>query len=152
ATYGQPSARSLRFEVCETALIRLGQHMTKLSFVIMDGPFVSLDPVGDAHMLYDVTHSVHASNIGLAPEIPDHLAPLVDRGVVHTPHTRVEAMLQTARRFLRGMGMPEYRGSMFTVRAVLPDVDSTDERPTLVERDGRIITVLSGKMCSAVWA
>jgi hypothetical protein len=150
ATYN--AGRPLRFEVCETALIRLGRHLERLSFVVMDGPFMSLDPHGDGHMLYDVTHSVHHANVGNVPEIPDHLAPLIDRGVVHTPHTRVEAMLQTARRFLRGMGMPEYLGSMFTVRAVLPNVDDTDERPTLVERDGRVITVLSGKICAAVWA
>lgn len=152
ATYGQPSALPLRFEVCETALIRLGRHMERMSFVVMDGPFLSLDPFGVGHMLYDVTHTVHHANVGTEPEIPNHLAPLIDRGVVFTPHTRVEAMLQTARRFLRGMGMPEYLGSMFAVRAVQPDVDATDERPTLVERNGRVITVLSGKICSAVWA
>ena len=153
ATYGQPWGRPLRYEVCETALIRLGQHMAKLSFVVMDGPFVSLDPTpAGTHMLYDVAHSVRAANVGDKPEIPEHLAPLIDRGVVHTPHTQVEAMLGTARRFLRGVGMPEYCGSMFTVRAVLPDVDGTDERPTLVERDGRVLRVLSGKICSAVKA
>jgi len=153
ATYGQPWSQPLRYEVCETALIRLGQHMTKLGFVVMDGPFVSLDPTsGGLHMLYDVSHSVHASNVGVAPEIPGHLVPLIDKGVVFTEHTRLEAMLQTARRFLRGVGMPEYCGSMFTVRAVLPDVDATDERPTLVQRDGRVITVLSGKICAAVQA
>lgn len=153
ATYGQPWGLPLRYEVCETALIRLGQHMAKLSFVVMDGDFVSLDPTGrGTHMLYDVAHSVHAANVGTEPEIPEHLAPLIDRGVVHTRHTRVDVMLQTLRRFLRGVGMPEYCGSMFTVRAVLPDVDSTDERPTLVERDGRVVWVLSGKICSAVTA
>jgi hypothetical protein len=35
---------------------------------------------------------------------------------------------------------------------VLPDVDATDERPTLVERDGNHISILSGKMNMAVWA
>ena len=43
-------------------------------------------------------------------------------------------------------------GSRFAVRAVLPDVDATDERPTLVERDGNHISILSGKMNMAVWA
>jgi hypothetical protein len=41
---------------------------------------------------------------------------------------------------------------MFSVRAVLPNVDATDERPTLVERDGNVVSILSGKICTAVTA
>jgi hypothetical protein len=33
---------------------------------------------------------------------------------------------------------------------VLPDVDGTDERPTLIERDGNNVFVLSGKIGTAV--
>ena len=32
---------------------------------------------------------------------------------------------------------------------MLPDVDATDARPTLVERDGNVIRVLPGKVCTA---
>lgn len=151
ATYGRGWSKPLQFEVCETALLHLGRDLADTGFVVMDGEFISLDPtVRDLHMLYDVAHSVHHANVGTSPEIPDHLAPLIDRGIVRTEHTKVGAMLDTARRFLRGVESPEYVGSMFTVRAVLPDVDSTDARPTLVQQDGRVISVLSGKICSAV--
>lgn len=154
ATYGQDSGRVLRWEVCETALVRLGWQYANHSFVILDGPFACLDPEPgtDQHVLYDVVNSVHSANVGLRPEIPDHLAPLVDKGTVFTEQTRVDQMVQTAGRYLDGLGAPEYCGSRFTVRAVLPDVDATDERPTLVERDGNVISVLSGKIDTAVWA
>jgi glycine/D-amino acid oxidase-like deaminating enzyme len=154
ATYGRQNGRPLQFEVCETAIVRLGRHMRATSFVVMDGPFISLDPVPrqDCHILYDVTHSVHSVNVGSAPEIPDALAPLLDRGPVRTPLTRVDAMLHTARQFLHGLDKVEYCSSYFTVRAVLPDVEGTDARPTLVQRDGRHISILSGKVDMAVWA
>ena len=120
----------------------------------MDGPFVSLDPIPnrDCHALYDVEHSIHKHAVGRIPEIPDYLTPLIDRGPVTTPHTHLPRMLDTARSFLRGLDEVRYLGSRFAVRAVLPDVDATDERPTLVERDGNHISILSGKMNMAVWA
>jgi len=152
ATYGQYTTSPLRFEVTEIALIGLGAQYRGMSFVVMDGPFISLDPLGELHMLYDVTHSVHHANVGTAPEIPAHLVGLVDRGVIRTRHSHVDEMQLTARRYLKGIGMPTYHGSLFTVRAVLPDVDATDERPTLVERTGDLITVLSGKLDTAIEA
>ncbi len=153
ATYGRHAARPLQFEVTEVALVRLGHQFAEHSYVVLDGPFACLDPLPgtDTHMLYDVTHSVHHRNVGMAPEIPDHLVPLVDSGRHHTGYTHVDAMARTARRFL-GVGTPEYRGSLFTVRAVLPDVTDTDARPTLVERDGNTVRVLSGKLDTAVTA
>ena len=76
-------------------------------------------------------------------------------GVALSPLSRFVEMTESAGRFLSGLspfgrGVCIYHGSMWSVRAVLPDVDDTDERPTLVERDGDTIRVLSGKMCTAV--
>lgn len=153
ATYGRSGLRPLRYELTEIALVRLGEHYAGQSFVVMDGPYVSLDPLARTglHMLYDVTHSVH--HVTDSPgDIPAQYRELVDQGRKYTGLTRVEQMQGSARRFLLGLGMPEYSGSLFTLRAVLPDVDDTDARPTLVERDGRLISVLSGKIASAVSA
>jgi hypothetical protein len=152
ATYGQPWATPLRYETCETVLIKLGPHFAGISLVVLDGAYCSLDPVPgtDLHMLYDVTHSVHHASD--KPVAPTQLARLLDKGPVFTRESAVDSMLQTLRRYVRGVGMPEYRGSYFTIRAVLPDVDQTDERPTLVTVDDRTIRVLSGKIDTAVWA
>lgn len=109
-------------------------------------------------MLYDVNHSVHAANVGMVPEIPDGYSDLLERAVVRSsPLSNVAAMVESAGRFLwgldpHGQGVSIYHGSMFAVRAVLPDVDGTDERPTLIERQGNVIHVLSGKICTAVSA
>lgn len=146
ATYGRHWPEPLRYEVCETVLVGLGPQFAGQGFVVMDGAYISLDPHGRFHMLYDVRHSVHAVN-----EIPDHLAPLVDRGLVYTVHSHADAMLATARRFLAGLDQPVYRGSYFTIRAVLPD-DGTDARPTLIRTEGNVVRVLAGKMVAAPWA
>lgn len=146
ATYGRYWPEPLRYEVCETVLVELGPAFRGQSFVVMDGDYISLDPHKRLHMLYDVRHSVHAVN-----DVPAYLEPLLDRGLVYTVHSHMDAMLDTARRFLRGLDGAVYRGSLFTVRAVLPD-DGTDARPTLVRVDGNIIRILAGKLCTAPWA
>lgn len=150
-TYGQPWHTALQYEVCETAIISLSEHYQNHSYVIMDGPFISLDPIPGTnnHMLYDVYNSVHHTNIGDVPEIPAHLSSLVNQGVVHTPHTRVKLMENKAQYFLMDFNIIQYHGSMFTVRAVLPNVDNTDERSTHVHADGTTISVLSGKIGTA---
>ena len=135
ATYGRPWSQPLKYEHCEIALIRLG-HYTNESFVVLDGPFTSLDPTPTAglYMLYDVDHSV--------------------RDVLGT-FSVYERMLTSASRHLFGMdlhgrGVCHYVRSMWATRAVLPDVDDSDERPTLVERDGNVVSILGGKICTAV--
>lgn len=156
ATYGRWWPRPLQYELCEVALLELGRYQGD-SIVVLDGEFVSLDPHGRLYALYDVKHSVHAANEGTAPEVPPRYVPLLGRGMVRTPLSNVEAMVESAGRFLWGLdpggqGVAIYHGSLFAVRAVLPDVDATDERPTLIERDGDTVHVLSGKICTAVSA
>jgi hypothetical protein len=151
ATYGRRWPQPLRWEVCEVALVNLGARYAFRSFVVLDGPFCSIDPLPDraGQALYHVDWTVRTANIGLEPKIPDRLAHLLDRGPVPAPSNCMAAMLDGARRFFRHLDDPAYLGSLFTVRAVLPDVDATDERPTLYHRDGRLLHVLAGKIDGA---
>jgi hypothetical protein len=154
ATYGTNMPYPVRFELCEVVLVRLGPRYTGQSFVVMDGAFVSLDPIPghDLHMLYDVDRSVH--HVSATGEVPHAYRNMVDAGVVDAASvTRVDGMAYNAGRFLKDFpAYPDYRGSLFTVRAVLPNVDATDERPTLVHTEGKLTHVLSGKIGTAVLA
>lgn len=153
ATYGQPwPGAALRYEVCEVALVELGPELFGEGVVVMDGDFVSVDPVPGTglHMLYSVAGSVHHVSVG-RPEVPDHLAPLIDIGVVRTPMSRVAEMYDVAAQFLAGLGPLRYRGSMFSVRAVVED-PATDARPVLVHEDGPVVWVLPGKLDGAIRA
>lgn len=151
ATYGWGWPEPLRWEVCEAALVNIDPRYAFGSFVILDGPFCSLDPLPDraGHVLYHADATVHAANVGLEPRIPGRLAQLLDRGPVPAPQTNMAAMLDGARQFFRHLDDPAYLGSLFTVRAVLPDVDATDERPTLYHRDRQLLHVLAGKIDGA---
>jgi len=146
ATYGQHTQRPLQYEVVETALVEL-DGLKDQSWVVLDGPYCCIDPLPGTglHLLYDVVHSIHHTNTGYGPEIPERLERLIDAGTVTTRQSNVEQMLHTARAYLP-VREATYWGSRFTIRAVLPDVDGTDERPTLVEHDGANVWILAGKI------
>lgn len=160
ATNGQHWPQPLRYEVCEVALAQIGRYADE-SFVVLDGDYISLDRTPRGHILYDVAYSVHHANVGSKPEIPAEYQHMIDLpGTVANPPSSLShfpAMVDSAGRFLRalsprGRGVCLYVGSIFKVRAVLPDVDGTDERPTLIRREGRVVYLLGGKIDTAVWA
>jgi len=157
ATYGQPWPEPLQYEVCEIAIMELGRY-THDSFVVLDGEYVSLDPFGKFYALYDVKNTVHHTSVGWIPEIPPGYEGLLSRvGLLKTSVSRFDAMVASASRFLWGLEPGSqhtsiYHGSMFSVRAVLPDVENTDKRPTLIHRQDNETRILSGKICTAVTA
>lgn len=148
--------REYQFEVCEKPILKLPQGFKGVSAVIMDGPFFCIDPYSDTeyHVMGNVIHAIHMTNTGLFPKIPDHIAPYLNKGVVKNPvHSRIEKFLESAVVFMPEIKNAEHVGSMFTVRTVLPRVDHTDERPTIVSRlNNKIINVFSGKLGNCVQA
>jgi glycine/D-amino acid oxidase-like deaminating enzyme len=148
--------RSYQYEVCEKPVVRLPATFARKSVVVMDGPFMCFDPLGTGgtHVLGHVVHAIHSTNVGLRPEVPEALAPLLDRGIVERPAvTNIDRFIEAAREFFPEFDQAVHVGSMFTVRAVLPGVEGTDARPTLVRRvNDRVITVFSGKIATCIEA
>lgn len=148
--------RSYQFEVCEKPVVQLPVRFAGKSVVVMDGPFMCFDPMGssDRHVLGHVVHAIHATNVGLQPAVPEAIAPLLNRGVVERPAvSNIDRFIEAGREFFPEFDQAVHVGSMFTVRAVLPGVEGTDARPTLVRRvSDRVITVFSGKIATCVAA
>ncbi len=148
--------RPYQFEVCEKPVVRLPEVYARQSVVVMDGPFMCFDPMGssDLHVLGHVVHAIHATNVGLEPQVPAELVPLLNKGVVERPAvTNFDRFVEAGREFFPRFDETVHVGSMYTVRAVLPGVEGTDSRPTLVRQvDDRIITVFSGKIATCVGA
>ncbi len=148
--------REYQFEVCEKPVLKLPPNFKGISAVIMDGPFFCIDPFSDTeyHVMGNVVHAIHMTNVGLFPEVPDYIHPLLNKGIVkNPPQSRIEKFLESASYFMPELKKAEHVGSMYTVRTVLPRVDHTDERPTIVTKlNGKIINVFSGKLGNCVQA
>jgi hypothetical protein len=149
------SSPNYHYKVCELAAAALPPTFSNLSVVIMDGPFPSFDPLPGTgvHLLGHVDAMHHCENIGTEPEIPHWLGDLMD-GKWHAPapYSVFENVIAATARFLPGIQSASHIGSMFTVRALLPHVSVTDDRPTVVSATGNVISVFSGKLMTCVTA
>lgn len=145
-----------QFEICEKPVVSLPNSFQKTSIVIMDGPFMSIDPYGKTQnfVLGNVVHAIHSTNIGFIPEIPEKFISLLNNGIIKNPAiTNFDKFIKSAVEFLPEIKNAIHLGSMFTVRTVLPNLDSTDERPTIVRQiSDKVFTIFSGKIPTCVEA
>jgi hypothetical protein len=145
-----------QFEVVEKPVVRAPPALAGRSVVILDGPFLCMDPHGSSGLsvMGHVVHAIHHTNVGPLPVVPETIEPLLNQGVIERPATtNFPRFVEAATHFLPDAAEIEHVGSMFTIRAVLPGLDATDARPTLVTRvDERVIVVFSGKIGTCVRA
>ena len=148
--------KEYQFEVCEKPVVRLPESFRNKSIVIMDGPFMCIDPLAntDFHLLCNVENEIHQTNVGLYPEIDEKYLPLLDSGIIKNPKiSNYEKFIKSTIPFFPEIISAEHIGSMFTVRAVPPRVENTDARPTQVTKiDEKTISIFSGKITTCVEA
>ena len=145
-----------QFELCEKPIVSLPESFVRTDIVIMDGPFVNIGPLGGSgtYVLGHVVHAIHSSNVGYQPDIPKGMHSYLDRGMISDPtQTNFHKFVEAGKQFIPVLRYAKHIGSMYTIRAVLPDRDDTDERPTTVEQVGnKIIRIFSGKIGNCVEA
>ena len=146
--------RVYQYELCEKPVLKLPDAYRMKSIVIMDGPFMCIDPLGssDLHVMGNVVHAIHHTNTGYKPVIPDGYENLLNKGVISNPSiTNINKFIESARQFFPDIDNAQHIGSMYTIRTVLPYREKDDARPTLVEwiGDNRLL-VFSGKICTCV--
>ena len=145
-----------QFELCEKPVVKLPESFKNKSVVIMDGPFMCIDPLGNTglHLLCNVVHEIHQTNIGKYPSINKKFIDLIDKGIVKNPsQTNFPKFIESTIDFIPEITKAKHVGSMFTYRAVPPRVEETDARPTIVkEINNKIVTLFSGKITTCVEA
>ncbi len=144
-----------QYEVCEKPVVRLS-GLENTGIVVLDGPFMCADPWGKTglHVLGNVVHAIHATNIGKTPVVPESLAPFLDRGLIKNPPiTKIKDFIESGRHFIPALAKAEHIGSLFTIRTVLPRLEKTDARPTIVTKlSDKYIRIFSGKIGNCVEA
>jgi len=132
------------------------EEMQDNSIVVMDGPFMCVDPYGRTglSLLGNVVHAIHYSNVGHFPKVPVSMTRDLNQGFVTNPsESNLDLFIKTGKEYIPSLANAEYKGSMYTVRAVLPNMDDTDGRPTIVSSGGsKVINVFSGKIDTCVMA
>tara|TARA_R110001583_G_scaffold18703_4_gene74128 strand:+ start:4390 stop:6162 length:1773 start_codon:yes stop_codon:yes gene_type:complete len=146
--------KDYQFELCEKPVIKLPKQYKNKSVVIMDGPFMCIDPLGDTgmHVMGNVVHAIHSTNIGKFPEYDSKFDEVLNRGIVKNPSiTNIDKFIESAKKFFIDIDKAEHIGSMYTFRTVLTNRDKDDARPTLVEKSTKnTFNVFSGKIGTCV--
>ena len=64
-------------------------EMIDKSIVVMDGPFMCVDPYGKTgnSLLGNVVHAIHSTNIGKNAKIDKKLKPMLNKGIIKNPDT-----------------------------------------------------------------
>jgi len=145
-----------QYELCEKPVVTLPKEFDKKSIIVMDGPFMCVDPYGSTgyFLLGNVVHAIHHTEIKENYTVPARFRPLLNRGIIRKPNiSNFDKFIKSGSEFIPMLSQAKYVGSMFTVRTVLPNMEDTDSRPTKVSiTDHRIVSIFSGKIANCVEA
>ena len=154
--------RQYQFEVVEKPVVKLPESYKNKSVVVMDGPFMCLDPYKDGlHVLGHVRHAIHYTNTGMYPTVlNEDIIEYLNNGVIENPKvTKIQKFIDAGMEFFEDFDKLEHIGSMFTIRTVLAYRDHDDARPTYVKKEHdtgihthKIYTIFSGKIGTGVQA
>lgn len=159
-----------QFELCEKAVVSLGKEYQKKGFVILDGDFCCIDPLGSDnhfHVIGHVKEAIHDTQVGKHFKVPTGYSEILNMGTCRTGLSRFAFILNGCTEFFKFEGKPVipepskgsnklignvyYQGSMFTVRTVLPDREHDDARPSYITKHSdQLYSVFSGKIGTSV--
>jgi hypothetical protein len=158
ATYSSPMFDDLgdmQFEICEKPIVRMPERFGHISLVVLDGPFVSLDPHSADPSLYligSVNDAIHYTNVGTKPEIPEELKSYIQEGLVIKPKTtKIDSFKKRfASLYNINENEIEHVGSYFVVRSVEAHREGDDRRKSILQKESsRIYNIFSAKVISA---
>lgn len=151
-----------QFELCEKPIVQLPNNWARRSIVILDGPFLCLDPYplrsvdlfdmnyATWHVMGHVEHAIHHRSIGHFPEIPEEYKPLLNRMTSSKEWSNIKKFKKSAEYFFPSIKL-DYIGSMYTVRTVLPNHDHDDARPSYITKHSdKLYSIFSGKIGTCV--
>lgn len=152
--YWDDSKIDYQFELCEKPIVNLPERYKGVSVVIMDGPFMCIDPYADTdfHVMGNVVHAIHKTSYGKIPLIPDGYEKLLNKGCINPPkqYTNIHNFLESAQKFFPEIDKAEHIGSMYTIRTVELNRDHDDARLSNIEKlESNFLKVFSGKVCTS---
>jgi len=144
-----------KFQLVEKIVIQLPEKYKRKSYVVIDGNFVCVDPfLGTKyHLLSDVKLSKIETLISKYPNFNSQKKKYLNKGVVKNEKiSKFKEFIQNSSKYLPFLKKAKYIGSMFVVRAIKINKESTDERVTSVNyHNKKIISVLSGKWNNCIY-
>ncbi len=143
-----------RYELIEKILIKLPKKYQKISYVVVDGKFVCLDPyLGTKyHLLSNVKYSKIEIIKKIFPLFKSNKQKYLDSNVHKNLNlSNFKKFISHGSKYLPFLKDAKYIGSYFVIRTLKENVEKTDERTGEIQIiDKKFISVLSGKWNTCV--
>lgn len=143
-----------RYELIEKILIKLPKKYQKMSYVVVDGKFVCLDPYlgTNYHLLSDVRYSKIEVIKKTLPLFKSNKKKYLDNNIHKNLNiSNFKKFISHGSKYLPFLKDAKYIGSYFVVRTLKKNVEKTDERTGEIQIiDQKFISVLSGKWNTCV--
>jgi hypothetical protein len=122
------------------------EELRGMGVTVMDGPFFSCMPY-PAEGLHSLTHVRYTPHDSWTDE--QELVRPYDRLSDANPHSRVQHMINDARRYLPCLKSAVPRRSLYDIKTVLMRNECDDGRPILYRQqpaDSHVVSILGGKI------
>ncbi len=149
----------MKFELTEMVLCNVPPALQNYGLTVMDGPFFSLMPFDfqGQFSLSAVRYTPHETSFSDTPDFScQKKSKTCSTKQVQNcnicpvrPESAWVHMYQLAKKYLRYDILPEYNGSIFTVKALIQASSLSDSRPVIIQQDSEsptFISVLGGKI------
>lgn len=144
----------LQYELTTVPVVSWRPGERPVGITVMDGSFFTILPFGKTgnYLLYHVDHAVLGTKVGY-----EYPAEWREPRQVVTKSRAVESfqeMVSSAKPWLPALEEAVFIDYLTTVRVVLADADSTDRRPSLInklELGSPFYTIFSGKIDHSIW-
>jgi len=142
-----------QYELCEKPVVQLPSSFSNKSVVVIDGEYCCFDPVGLSptyQVMGHVREAIHDRQIGLSYTAPEAYLGVLNRGRTYSTLSRFDRMWEGFIEYFNADGV-SYKGSMYTVRTVLPKHEHDDARPSnIIKHSENMYSIFSGKIGTCV--
>lgn len=143
-----------RYELVEKIAVKLPQKYKKISFVVLDGNFICIDPYIGTN-LHLISH-VKYSKIKIINSYFPKFSRQYDRLLIKTKSKNIKKskfnlFKKHGSKYLPYVSKAKYKFSYFVVRTIKHKVEKTSERTNLVKKlNNKVTTIISGKWNTCV--
>lgn len=142
-----------QYELCEKPVIQLPEVYGNLSVVVIDGEYCCVDPIGNSsnyQVIGHVREAIHDRSIGKFYQVPKEYLSVINKGRTYSNLSRFDRMWTGFTEYFNADSV-SYKGSMYTVRTVLPKHEHDDARPSnIIKHSDNMYSIFSGKIGTCV--
>tara|TARA_Y100000739_G_scaffold204323_1_gene190912 strand:+ start:535 stop:1584 length:1050 start_codon:yes stop_codon:yes gene_type:complete len=148
--------KQYKYQLLEKIVIEPPSSLRNKSLVIIDGPFMCIDPIPGTNLsiLGNVKHAIHNTSIGLnyLQNLSTQIKVKPWTNIKCEDKSRFNKFILHAQSYINEIEKSKFIYSMIGFRVLIPGLEKTDERLTILNKDGKFINVFSGKIDTCSWA